>query len=229
VSPHNWTGKAGLSPQFVSLPVRRNLKYGRTKHTISNEWLSSPEICHSHTPQRASWLSSHGFVIVADACLNSSPGQPTAIVGMTDSNVLVPNYWALVIGINYYRTEKCLKGSVRDANIVQHFLQSEDNTARIFKLTATAPSDETLQEIGDHAAAVVEAFIALLWRVYHHHQENKHFPKYCAASLATEWEAVKQSAGQVAHEKGLARRVRHFSTLLKDLQDAEELYNEHVV
>jgi hypothetical protein len=132
VSPHNWTGKAGLSPQFVSLPVRRNLKYGRTKHTISNEWLSGPELCHSHTPQRASWLSSHGFVIVADACLNSLPGQPTAIFGMTDSSVLVPNYWALVIGINYYRTEKCLKGSVRDANTIQHFLQSEDNTARVY-------------------------------------------------------------------------------------------------
>jgi hypothetical protein len=44
--------------------------------------------------------------------------------------------------------------------------------------------EETLQEIGGHAAAAAEQFTELLWRVYHHHQDMAHFPKGCAASLA---------------------------------------------
>jgi hypothetical protein len=86
-----------------------------------------------------------------------------------------------------------------------------------------ASMEETLRDIGHHAAAAAERFIAFLWEVYHHHQEEAHFPEGCANFLAEEWEVVAWAA----HEKGPARRVQRFSTLLEGLREAEELYDEH--
>jgi hypothetical protein len=89
--------------------------------------------------------------------------------------------------------------------------------------------EETLQEIGGHAAAAAEQFTELLWRVYHHHQDMAHFPKGCAASLAKKWGVIASaSTCQTTHEKGPARLVRCFSTLLEGLQEADKLYNEYV-
>ena len=89
--------------------------------------------------------------------------------------------------------------------------------------------EETLRQIGGHTASAAEQFTELLWRVYHHHQEMEHFPKGCAASLAKKWGMVASAlTWQSSHEKGPARLVRCFSTLLKGLQDAERSYNKHV-
>ena len=52
-----------------------------------------------------------------------------------------PNYWAVIIGINYYRNDRCLKGSVRDAESVKLYLETEGKVLHIDSFTATSPPD----------------------------------------------------------------------------------------
>ena len=48
--------------------------------------------------------------------------------------------WAIIIGINYYPSDRCLQGSVRDAKMVQHYLEKRAAPVDIIILTATTPS-----------------------------------------------------------------------------------------
>ncbi|OTA56921.1 hypothetical protein K449DRAFT_387313 [Hypoxylon sp. EC38] len=57
---------------------------------------------------------------------------------MTD-NGITSTLWAVLIGINYYKTEKCLQGGVRDAVMVKHYLEGRSTPANITALTATTP------------------------------------------------------------------------------------------
>jgi hypothetical protein len=49
--------------------------------------------------------------------------------------------WAVLIGINYYRKDRCLEGSVRDAETIEHYLKAGANHVDIAILTATTPLD----------------------------------------------------------------------------------------
>ncbi|RYP16784.1 hypothetical protein DL767_010131 [Monosporascus sp. MG133] len=51
------------------------------------------------------------------------------------------NYWAVLIGINFYPQDKCLEGCVRDAESVKQYLEAGPKPVDIVILTATKPSD----------------------------------------------------------------------------------------
>ncbi|KAI1074282.1 caspase domain-containing protein [Whalleya microplaca] len=52
-------------------------------------------------------------------------------------------HWAIVIGIDYYTSDRCLRGSVRDAVMVQHHLEEGNEPVDIRILTATTPSNKS--------------------------------------------------------------------------------------
>lgn len=60
---------------------------------------------------------------------------------MTDTAATAVTHWAVLIGINFYVGEQCLKGSVRDVETVQQYLEAGTTPVDIAMLTATAPSD----------------------------------------------------------------------------------------
>ncbi|KAI4860963.1 caspase domain-containing protein [Hypoxylon rubiginosum] len=49
--------------------------------------------------------------------------------------------WAVIIGDNYYPSERCLQGAVRDANMVERHLQEGATPIDVTLLTATTPSN----------------------------------------------------------------------------------------
>ncbi|KAI1504696.1 caspase domain-containing protein [Biscogniauxia marginata] len=51
--------------------------------------------------------------------------------------------WAIIIGINYYPSDRCLQGSVQDAMMVKHYLEEGAIPIDTAILTATTPSDPT--------------------------------------------------------------------------------------
>lgn len=51
----------------------------------------------------------------------------------------VPNRWALLVGINYYRHERCLDGAVRDVETVERYLRAGTIHIDIVALAASAP------------------------------------------------------------------------------------------
>lgn len=50
-----------------------------------------------------------------------------------------PTHWAIIVGINYYPSDRCLQGSVRDAQTARHHLKDRDLPVDINILTATTP------------------------------------------------------------------------------------------
>ncbi|KAI0812992.1 caspase domain-containing protein [Xylaria sp. FL0064] len=56
------------------------------------------------------------------------------------SNNPKPTHWAIIVGINYYPSDRCLQGSVRDAQVVRHHLEDRDLPVDINILTATTPA-----------------------------------------------------------------------------------------
>jgi len=51
----------------------------------------------------------------------------------------VPNRWALLVGINYYRNDRCLEGAVRDVETVERYLQAGTSRVDVLTLTASTP------------------------------------------------------------------------------------------
>ncbi|RYP45912.1 hypothetical protein DL769_011426 [Monosporascus sp. CRB-8-3] len=60
---------------------------------------------------------------------------------MTDEADTTTTHWAVLIGIDYYPKDRCLKGSVRDAETVKQYLEAGPIPVDIVILTATTPSD----------------------------------------------------------------------------------------
>lgn len=60
---------------------------------------------------------------------------------MANTTDTATRHWAVIIGINYYRTGKCLKGSVRDAETIKHYLEAGAKDVDIAIFTAMTPSD----------------------------------------------------------------------------------------
>lgn len=58
---------------------------------------------------------------------------------MTAETDNVQNHWAFLIGINYYRQDQCLEGSVRDTETVKRYLEAGTAPVDITILTATTP------------------------------------------------------------------------------------------
>lgn len=60
---------------------------------------------------------------------------------MANTTDTATSHWAVVIGINYYRKGKCLKGSVRDAERIKQYLEAGAKHVDIAIFTAMTPSD----------------------------------------------------------------------------------------
>ncbi|RYP54108.1 hypothetical protein DL768_001110 [Monosporascus sp. mg162] len=60
---------------------------------------------------------------------------------MTDEADTAMTHWAVLIGIDYYPKDRCLKGSVRDAKTVKQYLEAGPIPVDTVILTATTPSD----------------------------------------------------------------------------------------
>lgn len=60
---------------------------------------------------------------------------------MANSTDTATSHWAVIIGINYYRKGNCLKGSVRDAETIKHYLEAGAKDVDIAIFTAMTPSD----------------------------------------------------------------------------------------
>lgn len=60
---------------------------------------------------------------------------------MVDKPTTAVTHWALLIGINYYVKDICLKGAVRDAETIEQYLKAEPIPADITILTATSPRE----------------------------------------------------------------------------------------
>ncbi|RYP48547.1 hypothetical protein DL768_005586 [Monosporascus sp. mg162] len=60
---------------------------------------------------------------------------------MADKAGVAPTHWAVLIGINFYRGDRCLQGSVRDVETVKQYLEAGPTPVDIAILTATTPSD----------------------------------------------------------------------------------------
>ncbi|OCK89038.1 uncharacterized protein K441DRAFT_668307 [Cenococcum geophilum 1.58] len=60
---------------------------------------------------------------------------------MTDGTNTPTTHWAVLVGINYYVKDRCLKGSVRDAETVKQYLEAGSTHVDIAILTATTPSE----------------------------------------------------------------------------------------
>jgi hypothetical protein len=58
---------------------------------------------------------------------------------MTDGTNTPATHWAVSVGINYYMKDRCLKGSVRDAETVKQYLETGSTPVDI--LTATTSSE----------------------------------------------------------------------------------------
>jgi hypothetical protein len=50
-------------------------------------------------------------------------------------------HWAIIIGINYYPKDRCLQGSVRDAETVKHYLERGIGPVDTVILAASTPLD----------------------------------------------------------------------------------------
>lgn len=70
------------------------------------------------------------------ALLNSSGLVHIAVV-MADNAGATTSHWAILIGINFYRGDRCLQGSVRDAETVKGYLEAGSTPVDIAILTAT--------------------------------------------------------------------------------------------
>ncbi|KAI2780303.1 caspase domain-containing protein [Daldinia loculata] len=62
---------------------------------------------------------------------------------MADIASSPPKHWAVLIGIDFYKTGECLKGSVNDVTTIKHYLESGPNPTDISILTATTPPIST--------------------------------------------------------------------------------------
>ncbi|RYP20117.1 hypothetical protein DL765_002959 [Monosporascus sp. GIB2] len=60
---------------------------------------------------------------------------------MTDEADTMTTHWAVLIGIDYYPKDRCLKGSVRDAETVKQYLEAGPIPVDTAILTATTLSD----------------------------------------------------------------------------------------
>ncbi|PNP44349.1 hypothetical protein TGAMA5MH_03955 [Trichoderma gamsii] len=60
---------------------------------------------------------------------------------MAQSSSASRQHWAILIGIDYYKHEKCLQGCVRDVLNVKDYLEAGPDPVNISMLTATTPSD----------------------------------------------------------------------------------------
>lgn len=60
---------------------------------------------------------------------------------MANTTDTAKSHWAVIIGINYYPKGKCLKGSVRDAETIKHYLEAGAKHVDIAIFTAMTPSD----------------------------------------------------------------------------------------
>ncbi|KAL7934284.1 caspase domain-containing protein [Trichoderma chlorosporum] len=62
---------------------------------------------------------------------------------MVDSSPLPRKHWAILVGLDYYRHEKCLQGSVRDVLTMKEYLEAGPDPVDIAMLTATPPLDSS--------------------------------------------------------------------------------------
>lgn len=62
---------------------------------------------------------------------------------MSDISSPIKKHWVVLVGINYYRKEKCLQGSVMDVFKMKEYLEAGSDPVDISMLTATSPLDSS--------------------------------------------------------------------------------------
>ncbi|KAL7919052.1 caspase domain-containing protein [Trichoderma austrokoningii] len=67
------------------------------------------------------------------------------VVSMADNPSPPKKHWALLVGLDYYRHEKCLEGCVRDVLTVKEYLEAGPDSIDITMLTATTPPEASLK------------------------------------------------------------------------------------
>ncbi|RYP81105.1 hypothetical protein DL769_002161 [Monosporascus sp. CRB-8-3] len=114
------------------------------------------------------------------------------------------SHWAILIGINYYVGDRCLRGAVYDVTQVKEYLQKQPGPVDVVILTATTPSNPTsgrpteAEEVWPTYKNVVDALRRVISKAQRGHRVYIHYSGYGTRNEKYDSSSINDGVSQFA-------------------------------